>query len=823
MPFGNYFKTTWRNILRHKLFSVINILGLAIGLAACILISLFIRDEVSYDDFWHNSERIYRIHMEFSLPGLDVIDMVWSPGPLAPAIIKDIPQIKHIARINRQHPKIARNENIRIEEINLVDPDIVNIFDFNILSGSLEKSLSDSSSIALNKSRAVSWFGKENPIDKILTIDFGPVKRDFKVAAIYEDIPMNSQVELTTMIAIDETEWEESGLFLGWYYTTVETYYMLDDASENQNVIRQLKGFIDRIFPLYGNISPDSNSSDMVKIAPVNISDLHLKTHSYGDPRPLGNQTVVSTFSAVAILIILIASVNFMNLSTAKASQRAKEVSLRKVLGASQKHLIIQFLGESIFLTLFALVIGLVFVELILPFYNQFLNKELFIDYASPDFLFIVLLALTTGLTSGIYPALILSKFRPAHTLRANNSAATNTSTKLRSALVIFQFSISIALFVATAIVFGQMNYAKNIDLGYNKENLLIINGLNRPELKNIVKTLEKEFRRIPEVTAVTMSEFEPARTGESVAALRSDTGEDLIVNAAYIGYEFFKTYEIPLLAGREYDLDRNDILPNEEEVKSGTNNRAPIILNQMAINSFGLGTPDEAIGKTLYANYGSSDDNLQLEYIVTGVIPNVYFYNLKRVLTPTAYYLEPNIQDIYSIRYTGNPSNVIPKIESLWKQETPNIPFNYDFISEMVENQYTSENKQMAMFAIFSALAIFIACLGLFGLAAFTAELRTKEIGIRKVMGASTKNIVHLLIWQFSKPVLIANIIAWPVAYFAMTRWLENFVYYIDNVIIIILCLIAGLTALVIAWATVAGNSYAVARQTPIKALRYE
>lgn len=823
MPIGIFLNTAWRNIVRHKLFSIINIIGLAIGLASSILIALFIRDEVSYDDFWQDANQIYRVHMEFKLPAMDEIDMVWSPGPLGPALKREIPQIEYVARINRQNPTITENENVTIEEINLVDPDIIKIFNFSVLAGDLIASLDDSNSIALNQSRAKARFGREDPIDKILTIDFGNVKKDYKVAAIFEDIPLNSQIELTSMVAINEVEWAESGLLLGWYYTTVETFYKLKNGANNDQVVNQLIDFVDRIFPFFGNTSPDAKSSEVTTIRPVSISDLHLKTTGYGDQRPLGDQTIVVTFSAVAILIVIIASINFMNLSTARASQRAKEIALRKVMGASRTNLIRQFLGESVFITMLAHVIALVFVECSLPTYNQILSKNLFIDYASTDFLLITLLALLAGLLGGIYPAFILSSFRPGQVLRTNKSSNSNASMRLRSILVIFQFSVSIALFVATAVVFGQVTYAKNKDLGYIKENLLIINGLARPALKDSLEFLEKEIKQFPEVTSIAMSEFEPARTGESVGSLRLESGQDLVINAAYVGYNFFKTYEIPLLAGREFDKNRNDNIPIGKEISSGVNTRGVILLNQSALNSFGIGDPEEAIGKVLYQDVQNGDSTHLAEFEIIGVIPDVYFYNLKRVIAPTAFYLETEIQDIFSLRYTGNPNTILKKVETLWQLKEPNIPFDYDYITDMVAAQYTSEDSQMVMFAAFAGLAVLIACLGLFGLASFTAEQRSKEIGVRKVLGATTSDVVKLLIWQFSKPVLIANIIAWPAAYLAMSWWLESFIYRIDDIVIIALCLIAGLTALLIAWATVAGNSYAVARQNPIKALRYE
>jgi len=826
MLITNYITSAWRNILRHKLFSIINILGLAIGLASCILITLFIRDELSYDKFWANSAQTYRINMEFNVPSMEPAKMVWSSGVTAPALAKEFSQIENIARIHRRQPKITQDGQLTVEPIFLVDPALVKIFDFVTIAGDLDNVLNNNSSIALDQTQAQQRFGDEDPLDKILTIDFGDFKKDYRVAAVFEDVPKNSQLELTSMIAINETEWEDSGLFTAWYYTGVETYYQLKKGVNNEEIVAQLPAFIDRNFPLFGTNAPNAKSSDVATITPINLEDLHLKTEGYGDLRPLGNQTIVTTFIAVAFFILLIASINFMNLSTARASQRAKEVSLRKVMGAKHRDLLIQFIGESILLTILSLIIALCFVELSLPVYNQILGKNLLINYLSPDILLITTLALLTGFIGGVYPAFILSSYRPAEVLKSNKSSENNASVRLRSALVIVQFSFSIALMVSTAVVFSQTNYANNMNLGYSKENLIVVEGLNGEEAVETALLLQNEFRRLPEVTSVSMSAFGPARTGENVTGFRTEgqpRGDATVINQAAIGYEFFKTYEIPLIAGREYDINRNDIRATEEEIRAGTKTTGTLVINESVLDTFNLGRPEEAIGKYLYQDIGEDDETFQREYEIIGVIPDVYFYSLKKVISPTAYALFPDFRNIYTIRYSGNPLTVVSQIENLWRQEVPDIPIDYQYVTDMVAAQYDEEEGQMFMFGAFSFLAIFIACLGLYGLASFTAEQRTKEIGIRKVMGAKNFDIIKLLIWQFSKPVLIANLIAWPLSYYVMSLWLEGFVYRIDNVIIIGLCALAGIFALLFAWVTVSGNSYSVAQQNPIKALRCE
>ncbi|MBT5072242.1 MAG: FtsX-like permease family protein [Kordiimonadaceae bacterium] len=480
MLLTNYIISAWRNIYNHKLFSAINILGLSIGLAAVMLIALFVRDEASYDNFWTKADRIYRTYITFNIPGRDSMISVQTPGPVIHALKKDFPQVENAARIFLSEPTIILNGNYFLEDISIVDADIINIFDFNVLSGDLVNAMSDFSSLVLNETVARKYFGEQNPIDQIITIEFGIFKKDYKVAAIIEDMPTNSQLNITAMVAIDEDAWKDrSYMFEQWFSTNTQLYFNLNEGANIADVEEQMEDFINRNFPRLPFGGTDTKTADLVSLSVMNVKDLHLKSVGMGEYRQRGSINSVLTFSAVAILILIIASINFMNLSTARASQRAKEVSLRKVMGASRKNLIFQFLGESILVTLLGLLISFAIVELTLPIYNDILGKELFISYASTDIVSIVILALCVGGLSGTYPALVLSSFLPAENLKANKTVETSSSVKLRSALVIFQFAVSIVLFVSTAVVYGQMLYAKNMDLGYDHKNLLVINDLN--------------------------------------------------------------------------------------------------------------------------------------------------------------------------------------------------------------------------------------------------------------------------------------------------------------------------------------------------------
>ena len=411
MLFTNYILSAWRNIYNHKLFSAINIIGLAIGLAACMLIALFVRDELSYDKFWVNSDNIYRMHQTFLPTARSPMVFSMTAGPIIHAIKKDFPQVEEAARVTRKRTTFILGDKYFEESLSLVDPAFIKIFDFKTIEGDLEKALNDQSGLVLNKTLADKYFPDGNALGQTLTINADVYEREFTVGAIIEDMPENSQVNVLSMVSIVEEEWKsQEWLFDSWFSMNSHLYYSLIPGTDIENINSQMPAFIDRNFPAQG--SGDKVSSFLL-LNSQNIKELHLTAPGNGEYRDMGSINTVLTFSAVAVLILIIASINFMNLSTARASQRAKEVSLRKVMGASRTNLVIQFIGESVFISFFSLFVAVVIIELVLPMYNQTIGKELSFNYASTDFLIILSLAASVGILGGIYPALILSGFRP--------------------------------------------------------------------------------------------------------------------------------------------------------------------------------------------------------------------------------------------------------------------------------------------------------------------------------------------------------------------------------------------------------------------------
>lgn len=827
MLITNYLVSAWRNIFKHSLFSAINILGLAIGLASCILIALFVRDELSYDKFWSNAKNMHRVHITFNVPGRDPMNLAMAPGPVIHAWKKYFPQVTHASRLSEREPTLIIGDRYFVDDVTLVDPDFPDIFDLDVIAGDLNRALEGFNNITLNETLSQKYFGNEQAIGQTITIDFGAYKRDYNVAAVIKDMNKNSQVIPKALITIDELAWKErASMFDAWFSTNSQLYFTISDNSDIKNINSDLSNFVDRSFPKAPIGGDDTKTSDLIVVSTMSIQDLHLAPYRDGEYQDRGNKNTVITFATVALLILIIAAINFMNLSTARASQRAKEVSLRKVMGASRKDLIIQFLGESVLLTAIGLLMALAIIEIVLPMYNEVLGKTLMVDYGSTDIIKITVLAVSVGILGGAYPAFVLSHYRPAETLKANKSAETNASVKMRYILVVLQFAVSITLFVSTAVVYGQMLYAKNKDLGYKTENILAIHELSREVVYSKLPLLVDEIKRMPGVKSVTWSDFTPGRANQSNTIVHiegQNTEDGILIGKRNLGYDYFKTHDVKFLAGREYSRERGDREVRASDLRKGIVYSGSIIINESATRRLGLGSPEEAIGKIIYTGIGQVQENLTATYEVIGVVPNIHFDSLKLSLRPEVYELNDGYGSAISASFSGDPDELVKNVRNLWEQEIPSIPFDYDFIRDAVAKQYNAEQWQANMLAAFSGLAIFIACLGLYGLASFTADRRTKEIGIRKVMGATVFDVVKLLVWQFSKPVIIANLIAWPISYYAMTLWLENFIYRIEVFFIIGFCLIGGISALLIAWATVAGNSMRIARSNPIKALRYE
>lgn len=828
--FRNYLLTAWRNIIKNGVFSAINILGLALGLMSCILIILFVREETGYDKWIPNSDRVVRMHSAYYNPSSPPFLTVRSAGKMMEAV-RDYAnnEVEDGVRLIPFGVSIIKDQDAIAEQITLVDPSFFDIFDLPFLKGSKEASFNKPFDLVISEEMAIKYYGRTDVIGETMSICcFGPDVTEMTVTGVIENLPQASHFDLDLIVYVLPAVIENNPGLNSWTSVNVYTYFKMREGVSINELQQRLTYWVDNESPFIdgqGEMLPGQKVSDNMKHKLMALEDLHLhaKTDAgnMGDLKPMGDASMITTFTSVAFLILLIACINFMNLATARAGQRAREVAMRKVLGASRKQVTIQFLGEAVAIVFVALLIALVLVELVLPFYNQSLNMNMELSlFTDIELLsFIVFIGVFVGLGAGLYPALYLSKFLPGHILKSNKSTESGRTAGFRTLLVVFQFSASIALVICTAVIYAQTRYAQNVDVGYTSENKMVLNIRGAGENLN---SLKQELLNLSEISSVVYSSEAPTQDNENNRHFKllggGENSEAQLLNYHNMGFGFFQAYDVKPLAGRLFDQQfGSDQMQQVAEGQSAGN--ASVILNQTALSKFGFDNAQQAIGKTLKVDMGGQQ-NLE----IIGVIPDIYFRSIKFGVRPTAYLSSPASFSVASLTYsTANPTALRSNIERIWKKHAPMQPINLQFLDSMMEAQYNDEQIQTQLFSVFSLLAIVIACLGLFGLAAFSTERRTKEIGIRKVMGARVRDIVALLIWQFSKPVVIANLVAWPVATIAMLSWLENFSYRIDAIWLVPICLVASTVLLLIAWATVGGNAATVARRNPIIALRHE
>ncbi len=813
----NYITIAINNLLKNKLYSAINIIGLAIGLAACIVITLYVRDQYSYDRQWKDSVRIYRVNCSTQWPGREPIKFSGVPYPAMPAL-------KEYFKDNFEQTARAISGgliiNIGTDEFQsiktTVDPSFIDIFQLNVISGSLKDTLTGMTNVALSEETAKRFFGTQDPIGKVITINTGGMIVDCKVTAVYR-IPGNTVLGDMPIISLLPPENFLPSNVTGWGMPICSTYIKLKAGVDIETLRPFLPAMIDQTIP---SDDPTKKASDQFSLDFQRLDTAHLD--SPWDTSS-GNKTVVMSFAVISLLVLLIGCINFTILTTAKATQRAREVAMRKVVGAKRKQLIVQFLGESTFIVLLAMVLSMGLVELMLPIFESIVGKTLSFNYFSLNSILpLLFMLIIVGISGGLYPAFILSGYRPADTLKANQARETSGSMSLRYVLVIFQFCISIILIIATGVIFIQTRYSLNRDPGYNKDNLLIINNMYRNEVMGKIEPFKKELLNLSNVSDVCFSGLQPSQRSQINIGFthhgRPET--QYIISRNDVGYDYFSTYQIPIIAGRNYSIER-DLPLQGFEIMTGTKNKEPvernIILNESAVRQVGFKNAEDAIGKII--SISDSNNN----YTIIGVVADNHIFSINAPPRPESYWLQPNNTAAVTMRFKGSRQKILEQVKSVWDKVMGDVEISYVFADQLLAGEFQREQTEMKVFISFSLLAIVIACMGLFGSASFTVERRTKEIGMRKVMGARVKNIVTLLLWQFSKPVLIANIIAWPIAIFAMQYWLERFPYQFNQLLMIPICLASGLIALVVAWFTVSGNTTRVAKSKPVKALRYE
>jgi putative ABC transport system permease protein len=828
--FGNYLTTALRNIVRHKLYSFINIGGLAVGLACAVFIMLFVRDELSYDKWVPGAENLYRLELTLVIPGRAPFSVATVPYPMPAAMKDEIPEVTAQTRFYRMDATMMVGDRQFLEKVDFVDPGFFNVIKLPLIVGDPAQVFRQPDSAVLTQSQARKYFGSADPIGKtIVTGRGGCADTDasckastisLKVTGIARDLPHNSQ--LLGEIFVPNTSKADryaQPMKESWFSENGYGYLTLAPGTDPQTVITKMAPILNKavngVLHKFG-IQLNGDQAYLLHLTP--FAQVHLTSGQWaGGMTPPGSWTTVYGVAAIGVLILLVACFNFMNLATARALLRAREIALRKTLGAGRRQLILQFLGESVLMAFLALLVALALVEILLPAFGRFLERPMTLNYLAdwPLMLMIVGVTVAAGLISGSYPALVLSGFRPAIVLRTNSSGQAGSG-RLRTILVVLQFAVSIGLGIAALVVFAQISYARNIDLGFRRDNMLLMGGGGRVTADghdSFVQTL----RTNPGILDIGMSSFTPFFNGQSLVNVMVPGQPDMIaLNEIAISPNFPSIYGMRLAAGRllsdtraEDKMYRAKVMMAREPRNEGHN----VIVNESAVARMGY-TPQQALGKTIL--FGENHVR------IVGVLADVKFGGAREPIRPTAYTYYPDIPIGMVLRLKPDAiPQTLDFIDKAWRSFVPNAAIQRQFLDETFEKLYRADERQGQMFGIFVAIAIFIACLGLFGLAAFTAGRRTREIGIRKVFGARNRDVVFLLLWQFSLPVLIANVIAWPLAWYYLHGWLQGFAYRIPlNPLYFIG---TGLAALAIAWATIFAHAHRVARANPINALRTE
>ncbi len=805
----NYFKIAIRNLWKNKAFSAINIIGLAVGLAVCLLITLYVVDELSYDRYNKNAGRIYRVDADVKFGGNE-LRLAVASDPMGATLKKDYPQVEEYARIyTSEGSKLIKKGNEYIEEEHVANADstLFNVFTLPAIEGNTKTALNEPNTVVITASAAKKYFGTTDALGKTIEANKVP----YKVTAVIKDIPHNSHFNFDFIFSMKNVDYQ----FGNYLSMNFQTYILLKKGTDYKAFEKNFTQVIDKyILPQAKQMMHITSMDDFKKagnkleFSLMPLTDIHLHSDRFPELGTNGNIQYVYIFGAAALFILLIACINFMNLSTARSAGRAKEVGIRKVLGTERKNLIFQFLTESTLMAVISLFIAIVIAYFTLPLFNNIAAKSLSMgSILNPKLLpFLIALPFIVGIIAGSYPAFFLSKFKPVHVLKGKINAGFKKNI-LRSGLVIFQFSMSIILIIGTVVIYKQLHYIQTTNLGFNKDQVLIINGTNA--LHNNAVAFKNELLNMPGVSSGTLSSYLPVASSRSDNSYSKDAVMDpnnaLSMQTWVVDYDYIKTMGMNIIKGRNFSKD------------FGADSSA-IILNETAAKVLGYDNP---IGKKIYTNFQTATSNDLINYTIIGIVKDFHYESLRQNIYPLGMRLGSGA-GLASFKVSAaNVQNLVKQAEIKWKKMAPGMPFSYRFMDESFDNMYRAERRVGEISITFSILTIFIACLGLFGLVTYMAEQRTKEIGVRKVLGASVVNVITMLSKDFLKLVLIAAIIAFPVAWWAMHRWLQDFAYRIN--IEWWIFVIAGIAALLIALLTVSFQAIKAAVANPVKSLRTE
>jgi len=779
----NLLKTAWRNLRKNKLFTIINIVGLALGLSAAVLILLWVQDELSYDTFHVQSDRLHRViqHIRFE----EEVDWAITQGPLGPALKAEIPEIEEFCRFEPTRWRLVRDGQTFMEAGAYIDPSFFRMFTFPLEKGDPARVLTQPDEVVLTATLAQKIFGAEDPLGKTLNL---ANSRDLTVTGVVSDPPPNSHMQfqfLGPMVLARDLGYTVER----WNNSTFYTYVLLAADTSRAHVAGKMEHFLKE--------KPTLEEFARLDLQP--LSDIHFGTDIDFDDAGIGNMSYVIIFSVAALLILVIAGINFMNLATAQSAARAREIGMRKVLGAGRRRLMLQYLGESLLYAALAALLAMALVNVALPLFNKLSGKEFTRQIFTDGWLLAALALLTVclGLLAGSYPAAFLSSLQPVQTLRGVWTPS-RSGDRLRKILVVFQFTASVILLIGTFVIYSQIRYLQSKELGFDKENLVCLQIYSR--IRPNYETIKQELLRHPGVVSVTGSSSLPTQGYAFSNSLWHWAGQapdsETLIRAVYVDYDYIATMGMELAAGRDYSR------------AMGTEDTA-IILNEAARKVMGMANP---LGQRI--NY-----NQETDYTVIGVIRDYNFRSLHSGIEPLVLLLQPgNVFNLMVRLKPGNPEPVLTHLAGIWREFAPDYPFQYTFLDDQLDQMYRSEQRIGGIVTVFAALAVTVSCLGLFGLASFMAARRRREIGIRKVLGAGTGRILLLFGREYFGWILAANAMGWPVSFWFLDRWLNTFAYRIS--IHYWIFALAGSITLVCALATVSQQAWRSARINPAKSI---
>lgn len=802
LMFKNYMRIAFRNIKRHKGYSFINIFGLVTGLTSCIMIVSYVLFELSFDRYHKNADRIFRFAASINMSG-KTTKLAVTDAPAAPALINDYPEVLDAVRFYhvQKVPVSYKDRQFYEENIFLADKSVFNVFSFSLISGDPNTALQDPYSVVVTEETAEKYFADEEPIGKIIKFNN---RIDLRVAGVVKNIPENSHFKFDMLGSIQFMYAQSSGRMQQWLNSDFYTYILLNEKSDYRELESKFPAFIDKYI---GESLKGTGIKFEFFLQP--LTSIHLFSKLEAEITGNSDITYIYVFIVIAAFILLIACINYMNLTTARSNTRAGEIGMRKILGSDRKMLIKQFLEESLLYSIFSFLIAFILAIIIFPVFSSISGKNLSINFTQFPFLIpgFLIIAVFTGILAGSYPAFFLSSFKPLRILRGNLRYGRSASF-FRNSLVTVQFIISITLIIGIFIILNQLKFMKNKRLGFDKEHVVVLPVMDG-SIKRSLETLKEDFLSYEDIMSMGFASHMPGERPPSHGFIPEGLSENQtqLMMDINCDTDFITTMGMEIVEGRNFSKDFSSDLGQS------------VIINETAAKKYGW---EKAVGKIIYVITGSGTNKRTEKKTVIGVVKDFHMVSMHKIIVPVIIRYESNPLNYIFIRTRkGDIGNTIEYIRERWKTIDPNRPFEYLLLDENFDRQYAADERLSEIFTGFTLLSIFIACLGLFGLVSFTTAQRTKEIGIRKVLGASVSGIVLMISKDFLKWLILANVIAWPVSYFFMHRWLQSFAYRTN--IGILIFIFSGILALITALLTVSFQSVKAARTNPVSSLKYE